>query len=789
MNRLRLPLVTAFLAFLGGILCGLRVPFAPPSSALAALPILAGLLIHRGVTGAAPGRRLAEGALLAALACAGAGSGAQARIDASTDCRAALADGAPLVVRGTLGADFVPSRDTTDRIPLLPLTVASAASPGGAVARCGVEVRVRLPRGARAPLLAGAELRMAGEWRLLPAPVDPGAWPEPPEFRGYLLARRASVTAPPGFARHPLLSLRGRSERQIRRLFPANAALADALVLGRRETLDRALVERFAAAGLTHLLAISGSHVALVAAVLLLLGRVGRVPRHLTSLLTILLVAVYLAMIGAPPSAVRSGIMIALTLATLVLQRPSSPLAIMAAAGFVIVALHPLAVVDAGFQLSFAGVLGIHLLRRPLLQRVPPRLRKGKVLRPLADALVISVAAFVATAPIAVWQFGTIAPISIVANLPAIPLASLALVGIGAACAAEAVSPALARLLADGASLALDGLRAVVDLAAAVPGGHAAVARPAWWLWAGAGVALLVALELSFGVRRRIRWSLAAASAGAAFLILPLAAAPARGVEIAFLDVGQGDAIAIHTPADRWLLVDAGPLDDDFDAGEKRVLHWLRAHGAHRIEAMVLTHPHTDHIGGAAAVLRGLPVGRVIEPEMAFASPVYLNLLRTAAERHVPWSAARQDRVMEIDGMELTFLWPTVDVLDAPHDPNDISAVMLVRYGAFSALLSGDAPDFVEHALVARYGGRLHAEVLKAGHHGSRTASSQEWLQTVHPQLVVISCGRRNRYGHPAPETIERLRDDGIAAARTDRDGTVVVEVDAGGRAWHREEP
>src|SRR6185503_18783914 len=132
---------------------------------------------------------------------------------------------------------------------------------------------------------------------------DQGSWPESPAFRGYLLARAASAIAPPGFARHPLLALRGRSERQIRRLFPRTAPLADALVLGRRETLDRGLANRFAAAGLTHLLAISGTHVALVGAVLVLLGRVLRIRRDATLWLTILLIALYLAMIGAPPSA------------------------------------------------------------------------------------------------------------------------------------------------------------------------------------------------------------------------------------------------------------------------------------------------------------------------------------------------------------------------------------------------------------------------------------------------------------------------------------------------------
>ncbi|HET7232932.1 MAG TPA: DNA internalization-related competence protein ComEC/Rec2 [Longimicrobium sp.] len=787
MNHARLPIVAAFFAFLAGLLAGLRIGAVPAGVALCAAVPLAALALHRPLTGVALGRRATRGCVLAALALAGAGDGAQARNDAARDCRASLADGTHLAITGALAADFAPPRDTTERTPLLPLAVRRAAAPGGPVASCEVEVRVRLPRGTPA-LAAGTELRLAGEWRLLPSPLDRGSWPRDPSYRGYLLARHSSITAPAAFARHPMLALRGRAERQIRRLFPRNAALADALVLGRRETLDRGLADRFAASGLVHLLAISGTHVALVAAVLVLLGRVLRLRRDPTLWLTIALIALYLAMIGAPPSAVRSGIMTALALLTVVLQRPSAPLGIVAAAALTILAADPMAALDAGFQLSYAGVLGIMLLRRPLLNRLPERLRRGRV-KALTESVVVSVAAFAATAPVAAHHFGQVAPVSIVANLPAIPLSSLALVGIGAACAIEPVSPGLARLVADGASLALDGMQRVVDVAAALPGGHAAVARPRWWLWAAAALAFLLALEWAAGMRRRVRWALAPMGAAAAFLLLPLAAVPSRGLEIAFIDVGQGDAVAIQTPAGRWLLVDAGPADEEFDAGQRRVLPWLRAHGARRIEALVLTHPHVDHVGGAPAVLRSIPVGRLIDPGLAFGTPMYAAVLRAAETRHVPWNAARQGRVLRIDGVELKFLWPTADVLDAPQDANDISAVVQVRYGEFSALLTGDAPQFVEHALVSRYGNGLHSQLVKAGHHGSRTATSEEWLRTVDPALVVISCGRRNKYGHPAPETVERLRMDHVQVARTDEDGTVIVHVAAGGRAWSREEP
>src|SRR4051794_19046632 len=208
MNGFRLPLVTALFAFLCGILIGLRVEAVTPEVALAAVPLLAGLALQRRIVGAPPRRGTVQAALLGSLALAGAGDAALARTDAARDCRSTLEDGTRLVLTGALAADFAPGRDTTERIPLLPLAVRRAVSSEGPVERCEVEVRTRLPRGAGA-LAAGTELRVAGEWRLLPAPVDPGRWPESPAYRGYLLARSAAVLAPPDFGRHPLLALRG----------------------------------------------------------------------------------------------------------------------------------------------------------------------------------------------------------------------------------------------------------------------------------------------------------------------------------------------------------------------------------------------------------------------------------------------------------------------------------------------------------------------------------------------------------------------------------------------------
>lgn len=791
LSFLYLPLVVAFLSFLAGLLPGLRFGGPPLALALAAAAALVLAASGRGAGPGVRGYRAVPVALLAAFALVGAALGAGARRGAATDCRTTLADGARVTVRGVLAANAAARAGKDDApAPLLPLRLEEVRVGRRALPGCGGEVRVRFPR-EHAALRAGTELVVRGQWMRFSAPLARSHWPPDPGFAGMLTARELEVAAPPRLGANPLLTLRGRTEAHLHRLFPRHGALAGALLLGRREGLDPELRETFARSGLVHLLAISGTHVALLAGALLLLGRVLRLPRSTLTWSTLALIAVYLAVIGAPASAVRSGIMIALALGAVLLQRPSASLPMVAAAALVILAFQPLAALDAGFQLSFAGVLGILLLRGAMLKRVPERWRASTPARLATESLVVSAAAFLATAPITAYHFSQVAPVSIPANLPAIPLTSLALVGICLAALVEPVAPPLGRMFADGAGVALDALGWVAARAAEVPYGHAAVSPPQWWVWAGVAAAVLLALESTVRMRPPVRWVVAAGTACAAFLALPVVAAPRHaGLEIHFIDVGQGDAVALRTPRGRWLLVDAGPRTERSDAGERRVLPFLRAHRVPRLEALILTHPDADHIGGAPAVLAGIEVGRVVEPGLPVGKPLYLETLRAAEARGVPWSAARSGRTLTVDGVVLELLWPDAQSLDGLPEANEISAVMRLRYGSFTALFTGDVGAGVEATLAARHGAALRADLLKAGHHGSSTSTSAALLDVVRPGLVVVSAGRRNRYGHPAPSVLRRLRERGIPVARTDLEGTVSVRVAEGGHSgWRRIEP
>jgi len=339
--------------------------------------------------------------------------------------------------------------------------------------------------------------------------------------------------------------------------------------------------------------------------------------------------------------------------------------------------------------------------------------------------------------------------------------------------------PPAAAALAAGGGLGLAGLEALARIGSALPFG--ALIVPAGWRAALPWSALLLLALWIMGRRNssrraalRLGWVTALAAALSA---LPLGRLDStdegNGLTLHFLGVGQGDAALIHTPAGRWILVDAGPADPRHDAGREVVLPFLIRHGVSRLAAFVLSHAHLDHVGGAAAVLREVPVDLIVEPAEAVVEPHYLALLDLAAERGYRWSAGRAGDSLLIDGVSLRILHPDTTWSRWHEDLNDDSVVLLLRRGAFEAVFAGDLGVRAE-SLLAGHVGRV--DLLKVGHHGSAGSSGARWLAELRPKAAVVSVGS-NRYGHPAASALARLATAGVEVWRTDRDGTVSVSV------------
>jgi competence protein ComEC len=274
---------------------------------------------------------------------------------------------------------------------------------------------------------------------------------------------------------------------------------------------------------------------------------------------------------------------------------------------------------------------------------------------------------------------------------------------------------------------------------------------------------------------RAVRWAVLVFLLVAVLLVWTWALRTEPRLRIWFLDVGQGDAIVIQTPSGHVLLVDTGGRTAEDDMGRRVVMPFLRAKGINDIDAVVLTHPDEDHIAGAATILDRFPVDRLLISGISSANSTYNRIFHLAEQRHVVTAMlTRGQQIQFRDGVSAEVLNPS------PTDSvshNNGSIVLRVQYGSTSVILTGDAEALAEDE-ISRLCGDVHADVLKLGHHGSHTSTTPQFLDSVKPQAVVISVGRRNQFGHPHPDVLNRLSERHIRTFRTDRDGEVALVSD-----------
>ncbi|MCU0626053.1 MAG: MBL fold metallo-hydrolase [Gemmatimonadaceae bacterium] len=310
-------------------------------------------------------------------------------------------------------------------------------------------------------------------------------------------------------------------------------------------------------------------------------------------------------------------------------------------------------------------------------------------------------------------------------------------------------------------------------------------AAPAWsaitvapTLVACCAAGAMIAALLAAVVRRTAGPPLVIAGASATVLAwAPLAPRGDAGVvELHVLDVGQGDALALRTPRGRWLLVDAGPGPPIApDAGRRTIIPYVRRRGG-EVATLVLTHPDLDHVGGAPTLLAALEPDALVEPGFLATSGAYEGLLDSALAHGVAWRPSRRGLSLDLDGVRVRVLAPDSAWLAAQRDPNEASTILRIEYGAMAMLLVGDAEREQEAWLLANAtADELRADVLKVGHHGSRTSSTAAFLDAVRPRVALVSVGRGNRYGHPAPSVLAALAARGAAVFRTDVAGTLVL--------------
>jgi competence protein ComEC len=749
---------------------------AGPELSLAAGWLLFGLAVTLLLLAWNAEPRRARWALAAASVALGAGLGAaeQAEYDASPlrSWLLAKAPESPVQVRGVAAVDGWEARDRLI-IVLDTETIGSGGEERSLVGRVRISVG---GEAARPQIIEGDRVAV---WTTLRPPRGFGD-PSADDVAGR--AFRSGIHAT-GYSKSPRVleisrstrpqgllgwipRLRDAARRAIRSAVPKGPEqdVVRAMVLGDKTGLDDETAEAFRIAGTYHVLALSGTQVALVALLLAVPLAWLRVPLAWRALIVSSVVGAYAVFVGGDTPVVRAAVMAAVFFCGRAVDLDGDVANLLGLAGGLLLSFRPSAIGDPGFQLSFGATLGLVLLSGPLLQGVPRLPFRADV------ALATSVAAQLALAPLLLRLFHRLAPAALLLNLAAVPLSSAVLV---AGLATIVVAPLGETVVARAGDIAWIASHALIASGKVVEGVPWLDRRfPTPLPTAVVGYLLALAL-LATGRHRRL-----ASAATAAGLAALLFGRPVREMDgrlaLEVVDVGQGDCLVVHSPLGHVWLVDAGgSFERPFDFGETVVGPHLWDLGVTKIDRLLLTHAHPDHVGGAPFLVRNFRVGDVWEGPAPAQDPVYTSLNQQLQSL----GASRRSVVLGVagvwDGVSFEVLNPPAPGIPPLRTRNDDSLVVRLRWGDVQFLLTGDIEGTAERHLQA-----VPASVLKVPHHGSRTSSTVGLLRSVSPRVAIVSVGYHSTFGHPHPEVVERYLRAGIQLFRTDRDGTVAVSTD-----------
>ncbi|WP_152398468.1 ComEC/Rec2 family competence protein [Paenibacillus cellulositrophicus] len=674
-------------------------------------------------------------------------------------------------------------------------------------------------------------------------------------------ASNVQASAPSGFGMTLLLRWNDQARNglsgMIDRIFQEpHAGYMKGLIIGLQDDLDPETYAEFSQLGLTHILAISGMHVAVYVGCLLYIFSLLRLSREKSLLLVMLLVPLYVLLSGVSPSVVRAGIMSMIGLYAARKGMLKDGLNILSAAALLMLLWNPYYLLSVSFQLSFlvtAGLMVYVPLIHPQLSFLPSK---------IAGAVGVTLIAQLVSFPLTIYYFNQFSLLSFAANFVLVPFITFLVLPVGTA------ALLLGSLWLPGGKMLAAAAEWLDDLSFWLVkwmNGYPQFVTiwkspsPVWiasyfialygLLYFGKGWSLsrrqmavepdaTVPLDVPPAARRpeaalpsRTKTRLAAGALGGLCILIVLLYAGYqpehfRGAgAVQVLDVGQGDSILITTPQGKHLLVDGGGTvsfrkaedgwkerKQPFEVGAKVLVPLLKKRGIHRLDAVIVTHGDQDHAGGMQAVLKQIPVGAFLFNGTMAGTAAFDRLMAAAVDKHIPIYAIHQGMNYAPDGRtNLAFLGPVLsqtdqEALTVVKDQNHDSVVFLLEMNGGRFLFTGDMDKASEEQILETLdSGRLGeavadngqaadepalqtagemleapVDVIKIAHHGSKTASSAEWLSRWKPAAAVISAGVNNLYGHPHADVLQRISEEGAAVYRTDLQGEIQFSVKSG---------
>ena len=574
---------------------------------------------------------------------------------------------------------------------------------------------------------------------------------------------------------------------------PYSSMIGSIIFGSRASPLPDELKDTYRTAGVIHLFIVSGLQVSIIVSVILALCKFAGLSR-IARLSTVSFINVIFAfVVGAGPSIIRAVIMSEAALIANVFERETDFYSSLSLAAFIILLFDPRNIFEMGFQSSFAATWALFHIAPAIEEKL-----KSTVLKPLSGPLSISIAPPLATSPIILYNLGQVSFVSVLSNFVIVPWLEMTVILGFVSTLIGIIFLPFAYVLNNVLTVILIMLNSFVCFFAGLPYACRYFQPPHLAIIFAYYIILIYMVEVAKG---RVHINMNFNKLKPALIILALVFSlfffwghsnAAQDLTVTAIDVGQGDSILIEGPSGHKVLIDGGGRQEGSSSlsskedqiGRSIVVPFLRKKGINELDILILTHPHEDHVGGLPYVLESVKVDHVLDSGQAHPSRSYQHFLELINDKHVPYQLARAGQVVDLGGGAKGYiLHPSEPFITGTiSDLNNNSVVIRLVYGKTSFLLMGDTAFEGEDRIMS-LGYDLKSDVLKVGHHGSATSTSMNFLEAVRPEYAVISVGAKNKFGHPAPGTLERLENIGAKVYRTDLDGSVTFRSD-GNRVW-----
>ncbi len=556
--------------------------------------------------------------------------------------------------------------------------------------------------------------------------------------------------------------------------------MAKALLLGFKDDLTPETRQQFSRSGLSHIMAVSGLHVGFIVAPFWLL-----IPfmwgsargRYFGLILLTLLLIGYAGLTGFSPSVLRASLMAWFISYGKLFHKVRNSINLTAVAAIIVLFINPKQLFEIGFQLSFSAVFIILIIMKEAQELIPIRYRYGFT-GGLISIVLVSVVVQLGLFPILVYYFGEFSIIGPIANALVVPLLSFTVpVGL----IFILVSPVVPDALQAGIiplQFSLNWIQWVAEFLGSQSFSFISVSENSisiFLIWISA-ICWIAASRIY-----AIRWKfliLLLCSVNLYFIEKWIREPSVNSLEITVLDVGQADAIHILTPNGSNILIDAGRWSPMSNSGDQVLLPYFEYAGINQIDAVILSHPHADHIGGMPALLEGIDIGSIYQSDYDYESVLYQTVMNLAEMNNVPVNLLSAGDLIDIDSSLRLFVIGPEPNAPRDHNPNNHSISFKLVYDRTSFLFSGDAEVEQERRMAERYGDFLKSDLYKVGHHASNTSSTELFLRYVDPEITVASLAFRNVFGHPGKNAVNRLHQFSNNQFYTSLNGAIRFESD-----------